>query len=280
MVSNPGFSSSAFLVNESRARNVALSRDRYAHLWVTPETRRVWEDFSCEVYPHDDIELPLRNRFYLDILEKAVRERPSAVFLNLGAGFSSYPFLVERPCRSIEVDFEHICRFKEAKMGEWRAKGLLPQRDVEFIACDLGSEKDVAALADALRSATGANPSVAFLEGITYYLKREALERILSVLRKVQTEGSRIALDFWPPEYEEHPVHGRFRKFFAGRFGHAESDYHFFGTDLLRALDGYDIVETTDIVELERRFSSERRLADPGEILPERYAVLERRERK
>jgi hypothetical protein len=30
---------------------------------------------------------------------------------------------------------------------------------------------------------------------------------------------------------------------------------------------------------LEGRFSAERRLADPEAILPERYAVLERRER-
>ena len=47
----------------------------------------------------------------------------------------------------------------------------------------------------------------------------------------------------------------------------------------MRTIDGYEIVELTDIVELERRFSNERKLTAPQEILPERYAVLERRER-
>jgi O-methyltransferase involved in polyketide biosynthesis len=274
-----GISDSAFLVNESRARGAKLSRDRYAHLWVTDATRRLWEDFSREVYRHDDVELPLRNRFYLDLLEKSVCGNPSVVFINLAAGFSSYPYLVERPCRSIEVDFDRVCRFKKTKTGEWIAKGLLPRREVESIACDLGSERDVASLTERLRSAVGASPTIAFLEGITYYLKREALSRIFDHLRGIQRRGSKIALDFWPPEYEDHPVHKRFRKFCADRFGHAESNYHFFDTDLLRGIAGYDIVEETDIVELERRFSADRKLADPREILPERYAVLERRER-
>jgi O-methyltransferase involved in polyketide biosynthesis len=276
----PRISDSAFLVNESRARGAELSRDRYARLWVTESTRRLWEDFSREVYPRDDVELPLRNRFYLDALEKAVRLHPNVVFLNLAAGFTSYPFLVERPCRSIEVDFDHVGRFKRTNTDKWIAEGLLPQREVEFIACDLGSERDVASLTERLRGAVGARPTVAFLEGITYYLKREALERIFGLLREIQKAGSKIALDFWPPEYKDHPVHERFRKFCAERFGHAESDYHFFDADLLRGIAGYDIVEETDIVELERRFSCEHRLADPREILPERYAVLDRRERK
>ena len=275
-----GISDSAFLVNESRSRNVALSRDIFAHLWVTEATRRLWEDFSREVYPHDDLELPLRNRFYLDVLERAVREQASVVLVNLAAGFSSYPFLVEKPCRSIEVDFDHVCRFKRSKIDEWRAAGVLPPRGIEFFACDLAVEKDVAMLGAGLRAAIGPDPSVVFLEGITYYLTRDALLRILSLLGKVQSPGSKLALDFWSPEYRDHPVHTRFRKFFAERFGRGESEYHFFDADLLRSFDGYEIVELADIVELESRFSSGRRLADPREILPERYAVLERRERK
>jgi O-methyltransferase involved in polyketide biosynthesis len=275
-----GISDSAFLVNESRSRNVALSRDIFAHLWVTDATRRLWEDFSREVYPHDDVELALRNRFYLAVLEKAVREEPSVVFVNLASGFSSYPFLIEKPCRSIEVDFDHVCRFKRSRIDEWRAAGVLPPREIEFVACDLAFEKDIAMLDSTLRAEIGPSPSIVFLEGITYYLKRDALFRLFDMLRDIQSRGSKLALDFWPPEYKDHPVHRRFRKFCADRFGHAESDYHFFDASLLREIDGYDIVEEMDIVELERQFSSGGRLSNPREILPERYAVLERRERK
>jgi O-methyltransferase involved in polyketide biosynthesis len=273
-------SESAFLVNESRARGVAVSRDIYARLWVTPETGRLWEDFSREVYELDHVELALRNRFYLEALDSAARRHPSVVFVNLAAGFTSYPFLAEKPCPSIEVDFGRVSRFKRLKIEDWRAKGWVPQREIEFVACDLADERQLDALARRLRGAMSRAPSVVFLEGITYYLRREALLRIFGALRVLQPPGSVLALDFWTPEFEGHPVHARFRKFFAERFGHAETEYCFLDAGFLRAREGYEIVDLTDIVELEKRFSTETRLADPGAILPERYAVLERRERR
>jgi hypothetical protein len=77
-------SESAFLVNESRARNVGLSHDRYARLWVSDATRKLWEDFAREVYPFDDIELSLRNRFFLERLEAELRKDRTTVFVNFG----------------------------------------------------------------------------------------------------------------------------------------------------------------------------------------------------
>ena len=279
MTGKPHISESAFLVNESRARNVGLSRDRYAGLWVTDATRRLWEDFSREVYPYDDTELALRNRFYLEVLEASIRKDPAVVFVNLAAGFTSYPFLTEKPCRSIEVDFDHVCRFKKSKIEKWRRRSAVPLRDVEYLACDLANEHALGALSARLRGELGSARSVVFLEGITYYLERTALLRLFGILGGLQRPGSVIALDFWTPDADNHPVHARFRKFFAERFGHGESEYNVFDADLLRTIDGYEIVELTDIVELERRFSNERKLTAPQEILPERYAVLERRER-
>lgn len=65
-------SETAFLVNESRARMVELSKDIYARLWVTERTKKIWEDFAKHVYPHDDLELSIRNRYFLEHLEKFV----------------------------------------------------------------------------------------------------------------------------------------------------------------------------------------------------------------
>lgn len=270
-------SESAFLVNESRARNVGLSRDRYAALWVTEATRRLWEDFSREVYPLDDVELPLRNRFYLDVLEKALVRDPDVVLVNLAAGFTSYPFLTETPCRAIEVDFDHVCAYKRDKTDAWRKEGALPERDVEFIACDLRSEQGIEGLAGRLRRELGRADSVAFLEGITYYLQGDVLRRIFAMLGSVQCAGSLVALDFWTPDAGAHPVHARFKRFCAERFGHDETNYNLFDAGSLRSIAGYELVELTDIVALESRFSSEKKLVHPEEILPEHYAVLERR---
>lgn len=277
MTEDKHISESAFLVNESRARSVALSRDAYAWVWVTEATRRLWEDFSREVYPFDDVELGLRNRFYLDVLEAGIRRDPDTVFVNLAAGFTSYPFLTEKPCRAVEVDFDHVCEYKRAKVGALRKEGLLPARDVEFVACDLRSLSEVERLAARLGRDAGQANSVAFLEGITYYLPGQVLLRLFGALGDIQTAGSVIALDYWTPDAATHPVHVRLRKFFAARFGHSESDYTHFDAGFLKSIPGYEVIETTDIVELETRYSAERKLTRFEEILPEHYAVLERR---
>jgi len=269
-------SQSAFLVNESRARNVALSHDPYAKLWVSDATRRLWEDFAREVYPFDDTELPLRNRFYLGVLKMSLLLHPDTVLVNIGAGFTSYPFLTERPCPCIEVDFERVVNFKRLKTDEWKRKGLLPDRDVEFVACDLSKRIEVAALRSRLERELAGRTSTVFLEGITYYLESTILRDLFAILTKIQIEGSIIAFDFWTPDAEEHPVHRRFRKFFADRFGHRETEYNLFEPAVLGVPNGYGFVDRADVVELEKRYSDTTRLADPKAILPEHYIVFER----
>ncbi|UCG51345.1 MAG: class I SAM-dependent methyltransferase [Candidatus Latescibacterota bacterium] len=269
-------SESAFLVNESRARNVELSRDRYAHLWVTDSTRRLWRDFSREVYALDAVELALRNRFFLEHLEKQIRRTPDTVFVNLGAGFTSYPFLVATPCRCIEIDYEHVCLFKGKRIIEWQKEGVLPKRKVEFIPADFRDRSDQKRVRHKLAGALSGKPSMATLEGITYYLERATLCRLFEILSDVQTPGSTIALDFWTPDVVTNPVHIRFTEFFAKKFGHARSDYNLFDVDFLRSVDGYEVISVLGIQELEKMYSGTNYLADIDQILPEHYAVLER----
>ena len=84
-------SESAFLVNESRARRVDISHDIYAQLWVSDSTKKLWDDFSKNVYQYDEIEIGLRNRFFLNRLNSFINSTDNPVFINIGAGFSSYP---------------------------------------------------------------------------------------------------------------------------------------------------------------------------------------------
>jgi O-methyltransferase involved in polyketide biosynthesis len=269
-------SESAFLVNESRARRVELSRDRYAHLWVSDATRRLWEDFSREVYPLDEIELGARNRFFLECLESFARTYPDGVLVNLGAGFTSYPFVAESKCRCIEIDYEHVVAFKREKIAEWRRQGLLPEREIEFLAVDLRNEAERHKLRDRLAGKIGGEPSLFMMEGITYYLDPAVLNAIFKMCREVQSQGSHLAFDFWTPESETHPVFIRFSEFFERRFGHRRTDYNFLDAGFVGSLSGYELVELTDIQRLERAYSDTELLSDYQKILPESYAVLRR----
>ena len=116
-------SESAFLVNESRSRRVDISKDIYSLLWVTDSTRELWKDFCKKVYPFDDVELSLRNRFFLDRLNSFLHSKSNPVFVNIGAGFTSYPFLIKSPCICIEVDFKHVITYKQRKIEKWKKEG-------------------------------------------------------------------------------------------------------------------------------------------------------------
>jgi O-methyltransferase involved in polyketide biosynthesis len=269
-------SDSAFLVNESRARNVPLSRDRFAHLWVTKTTRRLWEDFSRAVYPHDDIELGVRNRFFLERLASFVHENPGTVFVNMGAGFTSYPYLIDEPFDSIEIDYGHVVEFKREKIQEWQSAGSMPERAVAYIAADLQDGADLQRLRAELAARLAATPSFILMEGLTYYLSREGLDRILDMCAAVQGNGSVAAFDFWTPDTSTHPTFSRFRAFFEDRFGHAATRYNLFDIDFVRSIRGYTLVAHADVQTLEGEYAGTSVLARYDEILPEHYVLLKR----
>lgn len=273
---NKHISESAFLVNESRARNVALSRDRFAHLWVTEGTRALWEAFSRDVYPHDAIELGVRNRFFLESLSAFVGANPGAVFVNMGAGFTSYPYLIDEPFRSIEVDFGHVIDYKRAKVQAWQSKGLMPERPLEYIAADLQSDAGILRLQEALDRRLKRSRSFILMEGLTYYLSREELVRLLELYKSLQQEGSIVAFDFWTPDTRTHPTFARLRTFFQDRFGHAETQYNLFELDFVRSIPGYELTAHTDVQTLEGEYLGTRVLAEYDEILPEHYILLKR----
>jgi O-methyltransferase involved in polyketide biosynthesis len=269
-------SESAFLVNESRARDVGLSRDRFAHLWVSDRTRKLWEDFSREVYPHDAVELGVRNRYFLQRLNAAVTDGGIVVFVNIGSGFTSYPYLTDRPCRCIEVDYDHVLRYKREQTHAWREEGLLPDRPVEYLPADLNDPGDLARLGAHLEEILRAGPSFMLLEGITYYLGMPRLMELFDLASRVQERGSILAFDFWKPDVASHPITLRFKRFFDERFGHREAAYNLFDEAFVHTIPGYAVAEMTDVQEQERALAGSAVLSDSGGILPEHYAILKK----
>ncbi len=117
-MNNKSISDSAFLVNESRSRRVDISKDIYAHLWINESTNQLWNDFYSEVYTFDDIQLALRNRFFLEQLKSFIDKSSNPVFVNIAAGFTSYPFLITNPCKFIEIDLPYIIEYKQKKINQ------------------------------------------------------------------------------------------------------------------------------------------------------------------
>lgn len=268
-------SGTAFVVNLSRARQVALSGDEYAHLWVTPETQSLWDDLARAVYPHDDVSLALRNRFYLTRLRAFVAAHATPTFVNLGAGFTSYPQLVDARCRAVEIDLPGIVAHKRERTEAWVRAGTLPARSIEFFPADLMQPADLDRLATAL-AGWCAGPSFVLMEGLVYYLSRAVLSRLFATLARVQQPGSLLAFEYWPTDAERYGVYRRLEAYLARRFGRATQGYTLLDATDVRAIAGYDVVETSDVAAEERAHATTRVLQGIDDRLPIELVVLRR----
>lgn len=273
---NRTISTSAFMVNESRARNVDLSRDIYAKLWVTEETIKIWKDFSDKVYPHDAAELGIRNRFFLEQLNQHIQLNPNSVFVNIGAGFTSYPFLTDYECKTVEVDYPHIISFKKKHIKQWQKEGKMPGRKIDFIGVDLNHSNDLIRLKQELRERIQYESSLVLMEGVTYYLDPDRFKEILKTISFIQVSGSILTFDFWENETMNHPGCIRFKKYLAENLGH-EKKYNHFNADYVRAIPGYSLITLTDVQEQEARFSDHLVLSERTELILDTYAVLKRK---
>jgi O-methyltransferase involved in polyketide biosynthesis len=269
-------SESAFLVNESRARRSDISHDTYAHLWVTKATQQLWDEFATQVYPNDDIELSLRNRFFLDQVKTYANTTKNSVFINLGAGFTSYSLLLPPSCRCIEVDVPAVIIYKQEKITLFQNQGLIPRRTILFTSADLQNPKDRKEMKTFFKTILQEAPSFILLEGITYYLQRTTVDALFRLCSTIQTKGSQLAFDFWTPSQISHPVFQRFTKFFSERFHHDSLKYTFLEEESIKKIRGYTITTMTDIQQLECTYLTTRVLQNYHDILPEHYVILTR----
>lgn len=269
-------SASAFLVNVSRARRVDISQDVYAHLWVTPESSHLWDEYASEVYPYDDIELGLRNRFFLEAFREFVRAVDRPVCVNIASGFTSYPFLVEANCRWIEVDLEPVISFKRRQVASWVRDGTLPDRNIQYLPSDLRQIAQRTRLQRHLKEMIGEDPSFILFEGISYYLDGETQSGLGTMCTTIQKTGSRLACDFWDHLLAENPTFQRLIQFFSSRFGYATSGYSFLEPEWFHHIPGYTVVRESDIQTLEEVVLQTSFLKDSDAIIPEHYVIMQK----
>jgi O-methyltransferase involved in polyketide biosynthesis len=264
----------AFIVNESRRRLESLSGDIYAKLWVTEETKNLWEELAEEVYPYDHINLSLRNRFYLERIRGFVNEYDESVFVNMAAGFTSYPYLLDTPCRSIETDYPHILNFKAKKVKKWQEEGVLPDRPVEFYPLDLEDPDELKSFERNFSSWCADKPTIVIMEGITYYLSPRTLERLFSCYAKYPAPGSLVVFDYWGVDSDDYPVIQRVKKYLSKVSNGPVKPFTYLDMNYIHKIKGFSIVENTDIAELERRYGESRLLQKKENRFPTEFVVL------
>jgi O-methyltransferase involved in polyketide biosynthesis len=276
-------SQTAFLVNESRARRKDISKDIYARNWILPQEREkikeLWELFSKKVYPYDDIELSVRNRYYLDLLKKFIKKHSNPIIVSLGVGLTSYPFLLTNRAEFVEVDLPNIIKYRKQRIDTLRNKKIIPKRNVNLYAVNLNQLEHISRLEKILIHDFKINerPSMIFMEGISYYLKKDSLTRLITSLIRIQNEGSILALDYWKPDIVHHPVFKRLQEFFMEKFNFPHRDYTLFKKEFIQELTQYRLKKATSIMAEEFKYNKKPVLMDNKEnILPEYNIILQK----
>ncbi|PSM31750.1 class I SAM-dependent methyltransferase [Haliangium sp. UPWRP_2] len=139
----------------------------------------LWQDYATAVYPHDDLELSLRCRFFLERIQSFGEGHREPVFINIASGFTSYPFLIQPHYISAECDYGHIIEFKQGQLSQWQQAGILPERDVRYFPADLNSPESLQLLLERMQAISQGRPSFILMEGITYYWEAARLHEFL-----------------------------------------------------------------------------------------------------
>jgi len=274
---NNDISGTAFVVNYSRSKRVDISKDLYANLWVTPESISLWDELAENVYAHDDINLSVRNRFFLERAKKFIEAQKKAVFISIGAGFDNYPFLLPAECRWAEFDLPNIMEFKKKKVAQWTHEGRLPSRSIEFIPVDLNNKEQRIGMARVLKKVIKTDPSFVIMEGLTYYLDQMTLTDIFKILKDIQAKGSQVAFDYWRPDALEFPVMVKLKSYLDKKFGSSGRDWYLFDEKYIKDIDGYSELDSVDISKLETEYSETRLLQGKDNKIPDNFCLLLRK---
>lgn len=265
-----GVEATAWLVNESRARRPELSHDRFARTWI-PDAQRaevvdLWEEFARAVYPHDDLVVSLRGRAVLDALTAAHRRDPSTVLLSVGAGFTSYPWLLPFE-QTIELDLPSVIEAKAARSDELMEAGLLPRRAVHHVALDVGAPDGPARIARLVDEHVAPERSVTLLlEGLIYYLPAARAFELLQLPQLLDRPIAATVASYWPAGQEDHVVLERQAVWFAHR-GIPPEVSHLAPEEVSTAIGGASFDEGP--VELQRRYGCTP-LVPEHDLIPER----------
>lgn len=269
-------SGTAFLVNYLRSKNKELSGDLYSDLWIEETTAELSEEFQREINPLESYQLSLRHRFFLEWLKKAVNQKIERV-INIGAGFSTYTHLVEPPILTCDIDYQHIVDYKAQRLKEFEQKRLIPHREITFLPTDLNDPKSLDNMREQLKKWVSTKKSLAILEGITYYLDRQQLDKVFKVLSKVQSKSSLIAALYLESDAMENPVFKGWTSFAKKNYNSDVTKYTYLTKIYFEKLDGYRIVDYVDYFDLEKRFTKGSLIRkDCDNVFPEDFIVLEK----
>lgn len=265
----------AFWMAGCRAELVELSKDIYAEYWLNDASRAKHKEYTTKVSPTENIALSLRNRFFLEEITTYLTQNPKAAFINIGSGFSSYPFLMPENNTYLEIDHPDNIKKKKEKIRELQKDYLLPKRNIKFYPANLEESFQVESLIPTLKEHTKGEKSFLLYEGLIYYLSKQSSERLFNLAAELQTPKSRLGIVSWNPGSFDYPVYKRFKEFMKQK-GKEIPKFIRHDPNSIANLTGYGLIQQTDYVKLSNRFKMTKPLTSKDDVFWETLTILEK----
>lgn len=264
----------AFVIACYRANHEEMSCDPYARLWVKPGLQKWVDDFAEKVSEYDEILHCMRNRFFYRELKSLQNNDDKLLCLNLGAGFSMYPFNLSGEMVTIEADFEDVLAYKTKAIATFRENGSLPQRNVSFINADITSPKDQNRLKELLSKYPGYR-KVIMIEGVFFFLDHEQIDIVIDFCREIMSPQDVLLTVSFEERTASTNVFHRLTSYFENEL-HSEGIYTTLPHRFYENLEGFQQIRTDSTHALARQLSLVPEDLEEDEVLNEYCYVLER----
>lgn len=243
----------AFITACNRFNELEVSKDSFAHLWVTPKVKELTRNFLEKVSPFEDLLISVRHRFFLESIKRLAADSRIDGLVVIGAGFTMYPFFFE-DLSCFEIDLPQVIDFKSRVLQSKK----VDSKNVTRIGLDL--EKTEFPKFDFQ------NPFI-LIEGISYYVSKSSLKRILSQM----PSNSVVGLVTWNPSTQINPIYKKYLDFIRDE-NSLNMDYTFYSEKNVSDL-GYCVLEKQNYPNLLNLYTRSSPITE-SQIFPEDLYIL------
>lgn len=265
----------AFVTADFRASDVALSKDRYAHLWPSEGTKTYRQAYVESVSRYEPFAHCLRNRFFLDKIENLFKEQKIELLINFGCGFSMYPFLLPKTLAHIEIDMPQPINYKKKKITDWCASKKLPERDITFLEADFTSNYEQPLL-EKIRSIKQNKRSFILLEGVLFFIGKPETDRLFNLFSSIQGTGEYVGSVSFQKKIESRTAFKKLIQFTEERLvANEKFCYQTVEDSYYLNMADYTLVDHENTFTVAKQYAPKKTL-EPDEVLDEHFYILKK----
>ncbi|MDT0556957.1 class I SAM-dependent methyltransferase [Patiriisocius hiemis] len=263
----------AFVIAYYRAQHEILSQDPYAKLWSKDSLKIFADEFATQVSVYDEMLHCMRNRYFHDELQELATTHKDLLFINLGAGFSMYPYSLPDSVISVEVDFKEIMLYKDITTDTFLKEGKLPKRKVKRIAADITNAEGQQKIKETISEFENYT-KVILIEGVFFFLNKRAIETVLNFCADIQSKDDLVLCISFDESQNETKVFKRLKQYFSETLQSHENPYTCLPHKFYENIEGYSLKKKYSTLALGKQLGCIETSVKEEEILNEHCYTL------